>query len=882
MASSGPVILTGSQINTHGPRASSITISVISGDSELLGAIESGQVQSSEWYLLIGSYDSMTNSSCTVTPCFKDTQITYSQDGIMFNTVRPYINNVYFRRGFEYLVNYATLESVVLENGEGGVATPFMAPCSIYTGYCFSTASTSKVQYTFPYSLVDAADMFVKAGLVAINSPTSGSPEGTAVYCSKTLYPSDSACTYSTSGKGLNNIFSSSTAVSTLVWYRHQNPSAPGVTNTFGSDCSAAISTWTSTVESNCQFAPNFYYRTDDPLRSELELTIGDAAGQIGFTFTTAPNGVNDAGANEYVLGATAAAFNPATGSWNASDVNGTNPNTVPDNWDFYTNGNTFSPIIGASMFYWGDPTYAFVAGVDTMAYNNATFNTLATAAFAPPSLGAYKTDTIKIMEVLQQELPNLNGFYDTWTFGINAAGWAGFANTPGYGDGLLAGTFYNDLNVYSTANGRGYGGNLEYALHQGAPYGITPFAPAEWIYALDIWENLYDTPLGTSPTGETSVTGVTTALINWMTTSYSATKFTGSTPSGPGASDFDIGVGCTNQTAMTGCTGPASTSIAIKGGEKITLNFRDNMTFSDNTPITASDYNFSLFAWDVGYTPWLPSLATPFEGELYPQLVSDYVNTATNTITIYLSTYSILWLTDVNLPMLSSQEFSALNVQNIANDEGSAYIWLPAAAANASSSWGSIFSGTPPEWLTHLPNLEVASSDYYLETYNFATGEAVLGANPNYQRTDWQVNASDNTFAPGVSTISLGTDGSGVILSPIQELMYNPGSSTFLGVGAGSTGEVGIPGSNITLASGPHTADGITIYKWNGHHGYTPVKGIQVSVTCNTSGQCSGSLSGSALSKLGAGTYEIVFQANYTFLGLARTWYQFTGFTIS
>ncbi len=252
-----PAVLAPSAVDTHGPRVSTITFSVISTDGALSGAITGGSAQAAEWTLSVNSYRSLT-SACGAN-CKKGTSLGYTFDGIAFNELRPYINSVHFRRAMEYLTNFAFIQGTVLQ-GVGGSASPYVLPCASFPGACYS----GPIKYS--YSLLKAAQELLKAGLVA-------------------AIGGNFLCYGSLPGCSLTMPITTLTQVHQITnWYRHQNSgNATGngylsstSFNAVTEDCSSAPSVWLTTGHhpNACIFNPNLYYRSDDPLRSGVALAL--------------------------------------------------------------------------------------------------------------------------------------------------------------------------------------------------------------------------------------------------------------------------------------------------------------------------------------------------------------------------------------------------------------------------------------------------------------------------------------------------------------------------------------------------------------------------------------------------------------------------------
>jgi len=165
---------------------------------------------------------------------------------------------------------------------------------------------------------------------------------------------------------------------------------------------------------------------------------------------------------------------------------------------------------------------------------------------------------------------------------------------------------------------------------------------------------------------------------------------------------------------------------------------------------------------------------------------------------------------------------------------------------------------------MQYLPNLDIGSGPFYLYTYAGVTsGAGVLNANLNWDRANWQAIAAlpANSVAKGSSFSFSET---------IQQFTYNPTKSTVTfggdsgSLASGATGMIGI--TNATGSIQLYNSKGVAV-------------GSPIPLGTSTNGVYTVSI---PTTKLGAGAYEIVVTATYNFLGLARTWYQADGFTVS
>jgi len=384
------------------------------------------------------------------------------------------------------------------------------------------------------------------------------------------------------------------------------------------------------------------------------------------------------------------------------------------------------------------------------------------------------------------------------------------------------------------------------------------------------------------------------------MTNSYSATVVPGSslTPTGAGVTDFQMAGNKTDACAhkVATCYGyelaegtATSTNIGAQSlhlynAMRVTFTFRDNITFTDNVPMTAYDYNFSLYAWNVALEPTAPDLYSPDICALCGPtgLIATQVTAPTagngGSITMYLNSSSYWNLAASAVGVFPEHVFQNFFVDQISTASGPMDTSLPYSQAYKTCPATCTTGATIPEWLLTLPNLEQGTGPFWLQTYcgsGSCLGSGDLAANINYQRTAWEVNATYYSFPVATSSIPFGATSdspSTIRLMPVQEYIYcDPSVKASLcgSVSHGSKGWLPIPGANMTGTT-------VQVYSSTG----TPEAGVTVTgLTCTTGGQCSGTLTG--VSALSAGSYEVVFSTTYTSFGLARTWYQFTGFSL-
>jgi hypothetical protein len=505
------------------------------------------------------------------------------------------------------------------------------------------------------------------------------------------------------------------------------------------------------------------------------------------------------------------------------------------DTWDMYTFGWITSADYNWAFSFFNDQN----PSTDFIDYANATMDHDTNAMMYASTITATQSAAQKVAADAAADLPYLMSFYQNTLYSVYINGWAGYANLPTTGPMTTYGAYWTLLNVHPS--GQTSGGVFNYALHNVADTGgMDPLYNTNWVWQEDIWSEVYDSPLMIPP----AQINVALAEMNYMTSSYSLTPFTGTT--GTGAGWFQ----------MQG----TQTAHNIKNGQAFTLNFDKNITWTDHVPLTAYDYNFSLYAWGVSAPPSLPDNYTPLTGLLTgsPGLWATYIPPNNPyQITMYINSSSVWNLISAIVGVMPQHIFKYFNLDKIATASGAMDTTLPFAQATASSECGTpcsylLASGSVPTWLKYLPNLEVGSGPFWLRAFNSATGAGELDKNVNYFRS---------AYAGTAPSVLVGTT---YTLSPnIQEYIYNAGSSAIGGVNPGITGYVAINNATGTVTAISPTGAVVHTYTLpSGQNGF-------YKVSIDTTGWA-------------PGTYEFVTNATYNFFGLQRTWYQASGLTVT
>jgi len=825
-ASNGKV-LAPAAVDTHGPRISQIDFSVISVDSALSSTLGSGGIQVAEWSFLAGTFASLKSNSAVS----ESKNLAYTEDGIAFNNALPIIGNVHYHLAIQYLTNYGSIQSVSL-SGIGGLAGPYNMPCQV-----FPTACNNKVPIE-KYNLVQAAVQLSQSGAFA---SMSGSAVTTAQIAKL-----------------------SSSKLASLSWFSN-----------------AALTQ---------AFNPLFYYRSDDPLRSSVATLLVTAAKSIGLVFNAV--GITDAEAGGDVYGPSegiviqnggycASGPNAGTNDCPPAILNETSAALATDNWAMYTYGwASIGPAFTFSAGYqW---TSSQINNDNFESFINSTMDRLTNTVFYASSLTAAEAAAKTVDLVFAQQLPAVIAFYENLLEGVYVSGWTGFANIATYGPTEGTGAYYSFLNVQKQS---GLGGTLNYAVHGVADIGsLNPIAYPNWEWQADLYQNIYDGPLATPP----AQANVANAYIAYQTTGTDPTAPAGSVQIAPGVQSAPF-TGLTPVGSFNFQNPDTSAQANIVNGQAITFTFMDNITFTDNVPLTAYDMNASLYYLDVAVSPGLPTDFSPFIGAISGPL-GLWATTVTppvagvngGSITMYVNDTSVWNIITLDVPILPAHLFNYLNVNVADAFEANIDFSMPYGAATAATPGSAM--GTAPASITYLPNINLGAGPFWLNTIDEATGSGILTANVNYYRAAWFDNLKANTVKLKGGTISL--------TSYPSEYTFNAGSSTNMSLAAGATGYVNMTTANLQASNGGNAAlSGMTcsataqLFKGSVSGNLLKAKAtgspITLTATCNGNGQIVVSITPGSVTGMTKGIYEITVQGSYTYLGEARTWFQFFGIQV-
>jgi len=879
-------IIPATQVDTHGPRISQIDFSVVSADSSLASSLASGTIDGPEWTFSAGSYASLAYA-----PNVKEAKTTgYTFEGIVFNDVQGIINNTNFRRAIAYLTNYGFIQATILQ-GIAGVATPYLLPCSLAgvpaypeTASGVSCVANQNAIPTYPFNLEKAAIDLAASGLYVTGNTTDIT---------------------------LANILLLPTQIGNLAWYTCTAVTEGvyvGGSPAWETCLAAGPSAWTV-------FNPSLYYRIDDPLRTAYGTAMALFGTYIGLQLNAQP--ITDSEADSEIYGNAGGPIMQTGGYCDAQNI-GTYPgahlgyNQCPvaevnmgaaavaaDPWDMYTYGWVASDLPVFQGFYWTN-TQFLAYGADTGNLVNQSMDYNENLVYYASTLKISEQAALGVLKSIAQVVPDIVGYYENYLYAGYINGWSGYAGEPTVGSFTTAGAYYTMLNVhpYSASNPMGLGGIWKYAVHAPASTtGLSPIYGTNWVWQADLWSELYDAPLGTGPT-QLQTPG---AFIPWMVSGKTLPTSTYGTgigySSGVQVATFTkaqtgIGSGISNIPSNAYCIqnvtpGFSHCDLTIPNGEAVTYTFDSNMTWSDGVPITAYDYNYSLYALDVAYTPALGSVCvvTPYYGaDSGPLgLLATTVQTLPNgqtSITMYMGDQAYWNVLDLDVVVIPQHIFQNLDIAN-------AFVYhanvdLAQTAANACAANSAMFNAacaSLPAYLTALPALEVSSGPFYLGPFNEGAGSGVMYANLNYYRSAWYDGLPNpaNTYAP-TATVTFN-------VVPVQI----GGTDTNPDLSAGSiTTTTMIPANGASAFTCT-----VTLQKYSGAIPTTNIYsgvalGAKITVPsgdisgCGTSSPITISFTPSALGLTANFNYKVTVVIDYTYLTLARVWYQYYGIHVS
>jgi len=385
------------------------------------------------------------------------------------------------------------------------------------------------------------------------------------------------------------------------------NPTATQPTTSASIACNGGTGVWQyatklgSNVPNGTNFEPVFYTRIDHATwLTETEAIWKDAA-RIGLCMKMIPlNGFSSV----YPI------------VYKAYSIN----------WDMYFAGVGYSAPLDPILTFWEEftknPGWS-TPFLNPTHYYDPTVESLIHDEFATLNPDQAQADSRKVVQIVSQQLPILNIWWDAVIIpslnNANGQYWTGYPNIQDFSTWTFSTGYFTILNAHQfdpTTGNPIVGGTLTVNMHE-APDDFNGMQ-ATSVYDFDIISPYYDSPMNFSPANP-----ALTALIPWMLTSA--------------------------PNVTSGVTTTTPHGYKIVNGMTIGLNFMNNITFSDNVRMTASDFNFSLWYTNLnGATVtngtcsapcWMQYVANQpgdFFG-LLPDLTDSQVTSPT-TMTIYLN----------------------------------------------------------------------------------------------------------------------------------------------------------------------------------------------------------------------------------------------------
>jgi ABC-type transport system substrate-binding protein len=442
-------------------------------------------------------------------------------------------------------------------------------------------------------------------------------------------------------------------------------------------------------------------------------------------------------------------------------------------NYYMYTGGSIAGNT--PNWLYYTFYDYHVIGGISNfMLFDNSTLNNYLYTLETSNNLSVIRDAAYQAQYVLAQQLPMIPWYYAAWIIPSLKSGWSGYVFQPGFstwkeGEHVVQWTV---LNVHETNSSTG--GTFRVALIS-PPDSLNPIS-SFFNYDTDVLNSIFDPALAIAP-------GNATKLIPWLVSSYSVTPFSGTTPHGH----------------------------TVVNGQTITLNFVHNATFQDNTPLTALDYNFSI--WYEAYAgargPYASNAAfSPVAGEL-PGLVDSQVNPSDiYQVTLYLN------------------DTSAWDIYVAGN------VWVLPMHIWESVPLSQVQSYDPASHGTLI-----GSGPFVFQSW-IKGGPITLTRNPGYFRTPWwlyvtQISPSSNTFSTNI------TQGQIPITNATAYLYVESGNSVVEkvplttagnGVYTGSVSTASLTPNHLyeAIVNATYTAGGI-------NHEALRFSAIQVSSTAST-----------------------------------------------
>ncbi|MBI3858864.1 MAG: hypothetical protein HY296_01280 [Thaumarchaeota archaeon] len=855
----------------------------------------------------------------------KGTTGSFGLQGIYFNQLRPIVNDSKFHRAIEYLWNATQFLGTYL-GGIAGTVTPALFPCSSFATSCDTTYG-STWSYGSARNLVKAVQQ-----LVSIKAPASlGGGEYIVPYHLVAGIPT----AYSTAGcSQLTGDISTGAAPAACTTLTNSLKAALN----YGTGVSSAwwcVKATSCTTASTKGFSPGNYFVPLWVYRNSLGrhyfsdwivpnsariglLTAANLKGTGGIVYARAhvfgPSAaavISDGIYTPTGTSATCAASYPKPGLVFSTTTSGAGAcpgwNTKPvynyshtvygagiDDWDMYSFG--YSASVNYVFFVDAQNSAFGASTINPTNLHNATMDKYSNPSIFASTGSAASAATVNVAKAQLRGLAMMVIYYTKTLFANYITGWAGWAFIPNYGTSGGPGLFYTGLNLYRTCwtsttstcapsqisaptlSNPPYSTTLNVGLDQipDPNGGLNPLWPATTVYDNDVWGNIYDSPLNTPVAGFQAPL----QFMSWMTTSFSTTSFTGSTPTGCATFKNFYFQKASHQTCAQGQISQAF------NGNIYTFVFRNNVYFSDHVRADAYDFNYSL--WQSGVTnPFLtvgllPDLSTPFLGLLAggSGLILSQISPDGLTLKAWINNHAVWNLLNLGVPVLPWHIFKYYNQDKFATDVTMLDTAKQPLAQCTFTRTGSC--AVLPGWLKALPNLEIGTGPFILRTTDETLGSALLVNNPNFYRAFWQY----YTYAPANQVIH---GASFTIKTNVYEWTYNttrcpltdhkckiPMTLSNLGVTGGANGGANVAGA--TLSSLCTLGCTWKIVDASG----TTIPGFSGTLTCGlANGLCQSSSFSTAALPAAPYLAHVIVTVHYTYNGLARTWVQDLGFKL-
>ncbi len=399
-------------------------------------------------------------------------------------------------------------------------------------------------------------------------------------------------------------------------------------------------------------------------------------------------------------------------------------------NWDMYMGGVSFSiPLNPVNTLFeeftaspgWTTPFF------NTGHYYNSTIESLLHQAYTDTNITSQEAISRTIVQDLSTQIPLLPVVWVAVTIpSLNqnpttGQMWAGYVNVPLFSTWTFASNEFTILNAHivnTTTGGTETGGTFAIG-ERNAPENLNAFQGIS-IYDFDILGGLYDSPLIFNPAQPDIA-----HLVPWMLTSLPTVQSN------------------VNMTTPHG--------YKMVNGMVLTMNFMKNITFADNVPMTANDYNFSLWVGNpTGASYSAGTCSAPCWTKYVNNSANDYTGAFPNLLDSQVSSNNPYSET-VYLNASDNTDYLLATTQTVFPE----HLWQ-----NINSSYFSSLDATTAT--VNGASLETGTGPFYFSTY--VHNQYVLeNRNPGYFRTDikdWALNVKQGSSLPLSVNLTLSSSG--------------------------------------------------------------------------------------------------------------------------